>query len=72
MIYPTNRLIPIMSTLSPTFEATLTTCRMFTKPESWCQGCYLVVDKGCGATFTNPDWQASLDQLKLTNPEFFI
>lgn len=72
MIYTTETLLPIMSTLSPKLEATLTTCRMLTKPGSWCKDCYLAIGKKCGATFHNPGWQASLDQLKLTNPEFFI
>lgn len=72
MIYPAETLLPIISTLSSTFEATLTTCQMLTKPGSWCRDCYFMIGKDCGATFHNPDWQASLDQLKLTNPEFFI
>lgn len=72
MIYPTNRLIPIMSTLSPTFEASGYTCKKLTEPGSGCENCYFEFGEHCGATFDNPDWQTSLDQLKLTNPEFFI
>ena len=72
MIYPIDQLISIMTTLSPTFEATSYTCEKFTIRGTGCTNCYFDLDRFCGATFRNPDWQASLDQVKLTNPELFV
>lgn len=72
MIYTASQLIPIMSTLTTDFTASGYTCEKLTEPSSACNNCLFEFGKHCGATFKNPDWQASLDQLKLTNPEFFI
>ena len=72
MIYPIDQLISIMTTLSPTFEATSYTCGKLVGPGCGCNNCYFEFSKYCGATFHNPDWQPSLDQLKLANPEFFV
>lgn len=72
MIYPIEKLLLIIDTLSPTFEATGDTCNKLTDINDTCDACYFKLDNDCGATFDNSNWQASLDQLKLTNPEFFI
>lgn len=72
MIYPIEKLLLIIDTLSPTFEATGDTCGKFTVRGAGCENCYFKFGRHCGATFRNPSWQVSLDQLKLTNPEFFI
>ena len=72
MIYTPSQLIPIIPTLSSNFEATISTCDKLTDAKEECDNCYFDFGKHCGATFHNPDWQASLDQLKLTNPEFFV
>ena len=71
MIYTAEKLLPVIGTFSPTFEATADTCNKLTDVDT-CDACYFEFGRHCGATFDNPDWQASLDQLKLTNPEFFI
>lgn len=72
MIYPIEKLLPIVGTFSSTFEATADTCNKLTDVDDTCDACYFKLDNDCGATFENPNWQVSLDQLKLTNPEFFI
>ena len=72
MIYPIENLLPIIDTFSPNFESTSYTCEKFTRRGFGCDACYFKLDNDCGATFENPDWQASLDQLKLTNPELFV